>query len=131
MVRKKERKGGLRIDPDVAKWQREAARNPAAMTAKQRWDRKRQKATYDLPADIQAAVKAIARKEDTSASQVVEVFLAYALVAYASREGGLQEVIWEAKTPARTPRFSWNLELPEAWKERIATLVAELRENGV
>ncbi len=131
MARKKERKGGLRIDPEVAKWQREAARNPAAMTAKQRWDRKRQKATYDLPADIQAAVKAIARKEDTSASQVVEVFLAYALVAYASREGGLQEVIWEAKAPARTPRFSWNLELPETWKERIATLVAELRENGV
>ncbi len=128
---RRERKGGLRIDPEVARWRKEAARNPAAMTAKQRWDSRRQKATYDLAADIQDAVKAVARKEDTSASQVVEMLLAYALVAYARGEEALRGAFWGGKTPARTPRFSWNLELPEAWRERIAALVAELRESGV
>lgn len=131
MVKKRERKGGLRIDPGVREWLQEAARNPAAMTAKQRWDSRRQKATYDLPTHIQEAVKAVARKEDTSASQVVEMLLAYALVAYARGEEELKGAFWDNKTPARTPRFSWNLELPEAWRERIVALVAELQESGV
>ena len=123
MVKKqKERKGGLRIDPEVREWLREAARNPAAMTAKQRWDSRRQRASYDLPAEIQEAVRAVARQEDTSASQVVEMLLAYALVAYARGEEALRGAFWGGKTPARTPRFSWNLELPEAWKTVIAAL---------
>jgi len=130
MARKhRERKGGLRLDPEVAKWRREAARNPAAMTAKQRWDSKRQRASYDLSHEIQAAVKAVARKEDTSASQVVEMLLAYALVAYAGDEGGVRGIIWSAKTPARTPRFSWNLEVPEEWRASIVELAERLAQE--
>ena len=129
MAKKRERKGGLRIDPGVQEWLREAARNPAAMTAKQRWDSRRQRASYDLTTHIQEAVKAVARKEDTSASQVVEMLLAFAMVAYARGDEELRGAFWGSKTPARTPRFSWNLEVPEGWKERIAELIVELNRE--
>lgn len=129
-MKKRERKGGLRLDPSVQEWLREAARNPAAMTAKQRWDSRRQRASYDLVVEIQEAVKAVARQEDTSASQVAEMLLAYGLIAYAEGKEELLEAIRAMKVPARTPRFSWNLELPDAWKTRIEGLLAELKVGG-
>ena len=125
MARKrKERKGGLRIDPSVREWLTDAAENPAALTAKQRRDRKRAKATYDLPRDIQEAVRRVAREEDTSASQVVEMLLAFALNAYIRGEESLRGAFWDGKTPARTPRFSWNVEPPDEWLEAIVRFLS-------
>ena len=124
----KARKGGLRIDPSVREWLKNAAENPAALTAKQRRDRKRQRAIFDLPRDIQEVLRRVARKEDTSISQVVEMLLVFGLNAYIRGEESLREAFWDGKTPARTPRFSWNIEPPDEWLERLTKFLA--KEKG-
>ncbi len=66
----------------------------------------------------------VARREDTSSSQVVAMCLAYALAAYLGEEPGPMAG-FSQRRPARTPRFSWNLEVPEAWQAAVARLSQE------
>ena len=112
MGKKRERVGGLRtgrLDPAVREWLNDAAENPAALTAKQRWDRKRIRAVYDLPKEIIQAVAAVARYKGCSASNVAAVLLMHGLKLL--DDGDID--INAYKTLSRVPRFEIALEISD------------------
>lgn len=118
------RHAGLRTDPKISQLLQDSVENRAALTQKQKRDRARKKATYDLPPQIQEAVTAIAKQEDTSTSQIVGIFLAYAVEQYKQKEKNLIEGMAE-RSPSRTPRFSWNLHVPPKWMQAVIDLAGE------
>jgi len=89
--------------------------NRAALSKKQRRDRSRSKATYDLSPDIQALVQKITALEESSASQVVEWLLTFACNEYL-RANAEVLVGFAEKDISRTPRFVYNLLTPETPK---------------
>ena len=103
--------------------------NRAALSKKQKRERAHQKVTYDLPPALQDAVTAIAKREDTSASQRVALFLAYAVDAYLRNEPILTTGLAE-RTHAGTPRFSWNLQTPPTWTTSVETLAVKTLPPG-
>jgi hypothetical protein len=120
---------GLRTDPKITELLQGAVENRAALTQKQKRDRSRQKATYDLPPTLQDAISAVAKREDTSSSQIVSIFLSYALDAYVRKDAALVAGMAE-RTHAATPRFSWNLHTPPAWTAAVESLAAERLPPG-
>jgi len=110
-----ERRRGLTVDPKVAQLLEESVENRAALSKKQRRDRSRSKATYDLSPDIQALVQKITALEESSASQVVEWLLTFACNEYLRNNPELAAGFAE-KEMSRTPRFVYNLLTPEAPK---------------
>ena len=127
-MKDKRRIGGLGLDPAVAEWRKRAAENKAALTKKQRRDRARSRAHYDLSAELQQALQDVAKQEDTSISQVVEMFLWYALHHYRRGSVELKDAFNDGRRPARTPRFSWNYDPPDAWKSDTADAVQTFRK---
>ena len=115
------RHSGLRTDPKISQLLQDSVENRAALTKKQKRDRTRKKATYDLPPEIQDAVTEIAQKEDTSTSQIVDIFLAYAVEQYQQKEERIIEGMAD-RSPSRTPRFSWNLQIPPDWLQAVETV---------
>ena len=67
------------------------------------------RATYDLPTAIKERIAHIAAQHQTSASQVAALFLLQALTAFEQGEIDLEGY----KVPSNSPRYEWNLELPE------------------
>ena len=120
---------GLRPDPKISELLQGSVENRAALTKKQKRDRSRQKATYDLSPGLQDAVSAVAQREDTSSSQIVALCLAYALDAYVRKDPTLTAGMAE-RTHAATPRFSWNLHTPSAWTAAVESLAAETLPPG-
>ena len=114
---------GRGADPAVQDLLNGAVENRAALTRKQRRDRQRKRMAYDLDPAVIDAVRRAARTEDTSASQLVNFLLAYALHAYAQGEGELATPLYEGKEGSRSPRFAWNLSVPAAWLESIQALL--------
>lgn len=110
-----ERRRGLTVDPKVAQLLEESVENRAALSKKQRRDRSRTKATYDLSPDVQALVQKITALEESSASQVVEWLLTFACNEYLRANKELL-VGFAEKEMSRTPRFVYNLLTPEAPK---------------
>lgn len=111
---------GLRPDPAIASLLRTSVENRAALSARQKLDRTRTKATYDLDPVLQEACTALAKEWDTSTSQAVALCLAYALDAYSRKEPALLTAL-DKRERTRTPRFSWNLVIPEKWQEAVYT----------
>ena len=109
----------VRLDPAVDEMLSQAVENRAALTAKQRRDRARTRATYDLALEVQKAIQEIAGEVNTSASQIAELFLAFAVREYRRGNPDLMAAL-ENRSYARTPRFTWNLELPREWLEATA-----------
>ena len=116
--KKQTRRPGLRVDPAIDELLATSVENRAALSTKQKRDRSRTKATYDLDPTLQQAIAATAKELDTSSSQVVAMFLAYGLAAYTRQETGLMDGL-AVRWPARTPRFSWNLRLPDDWRQAV------------
>lgn len=110
-----ERRRGLSVDPKVAQLLEESVENRAALSKKQRRDRSRTKATYDLSPDIQALIQHITGLEESSASQIVEWMLTFACNEYLRSNPELVSGFAE-KEVSRTPRFVYNLLTPEAPK---------------
>ncbi len=131
----KDRVGGFGVrgsaDPDTLAQMRDSAvRNKAAMTAKQKRDRRRKRAAYDIDPTVKAVVEQIAHREDTSASQVAEMFLAYAVRSYLRGESELQDALnLESRTRSRTPRFYWDLHLPSEWLLTLEAYLSEARKS--
>ncbi|HHB91190.1 MAG TPA: hypothetical protein ENK60_07760 [Anaerolineae bacterium] len=128
----KNRVGGFGVrgsaDPDTLAQMRDSAvRNKAAMTAKQRRDMQRKRATYDMEPVVKSAIEQIAKREETSASQVAEMFLAFAVRAYLRRDEELLQALDE-RTRANTPRFAWELHLPEEWLLALEAYVSEAQK---
>ena len=122
-----ERRRGLTIDPKVAQLLEDSVENRAAQTKKQRRDRIRTKATYDLSPDAQALVQKITALEESSASQVVEWLLVFACNEYL-RANPEVLVGFQGKEISRTPRFTYNLLIPDAPKQ-AATRVLQLKQS--
>lgn len=71
--------------------------------------RRDQRATYDLPPEVRQKVKELADAERLPASQIVTLALLRFLQAYEA--GGVD--LSQYKQPSRSPRYDWNLVLPE------------------
>ncbi len=71
--------------------------------------RRDQRATYDLPPGIRQQIKDLAEEQRVPASQIVTLALGRFLQAYAAGEIDLGQ--W--KTPSRSPRYDWNLDIPD------------------
>ena len=114
-----ERRGGLKrqggLDPAVVDFQKRAAQNTAALTAKQKRDRTRVRVKYDLPASLKDAVAVIGKRHGTSASQAAAVLLGWAVTRYAEGAEGPVVVFECGRETSRTPRFEWNVVLPDWW----------------
>lgn len=122
---KPERRGGLQgVDPAVQQFMRGAATNPAALTPKQRRDRKRLRTIFDIEPELKAAIEHIADQESTSASQVAAMLMAYAARSYAVGNDAIRAAFHQDRTPARTPRFEWMIAVPDEWLTEIAAFAA-------
>jgi len=71
--------------------------------------RREQRATYDLPPAVRQRIRQISEDERIPASQIVTLALARFLQAYGRGEDGLHDL----RRPSRSPRYDWNLALPE------------------
>jgi hypothetical protein len=109
------RVGGLRRDPAVSEWQRTAAANTAAMTKKQRKDRQRIRVKYDVTPGLKGRIEQAAKEEGTSASQLAAFLLTWAMDRWEDPDHPvgveLRELVDEAKSPSRSMRIEWNLDL--------------------
>ncbi len=113
-----ERVGGLKkanIDPAVADWLKDAQTNKAALTKKQKSDRKRVRVIYDLSPDLKQAIEVEAKRQGTSASQLAAFLLAYAVKGVRSGNAEIKAALGEGKSPSRTMKFDFNLDAPESW----------------
>jgi len=113
------RVGGLVVDPEVADWQRTAAENTAALTKKQRKERARMTAKYDMPRWLKMAVEEAAIECETSASQMAAFLIAWALRLYRRRDVELVDAIWTNRSQARTLRFESNLRIPGQVEQEV------------
>jgi hypothetical protein len=114
-------------DVENRDWLSTAATNTGALTAKQRYDLKRVRAYYDLHDQaIDDAIAAIAAEMGTSKSQVASFFLALGLHEYLnSNSERTWNTLVDGKTPARTLRYEWDVELPDAWIEEIRAFLKD------
>ncbi|NMC80735.1 MAG: hypothetical protein GYA59_15345 [Chloroflexi bacterium] len=72
--------------------------------------RREQRVTYDLPPLIRQNVKDLAEKEGVPASQLVTLALLRFL-----RDLDQQQIdLGQYKQPSRSPRYDWNLVLPDS-----------------
>jgi hypothetical protein len=107
--------GRVALDPIVQQelTRQEHASKLRSMTPAQRRkaeaDAQRTKATYDLPAELIAAITKIAKTQNISKSDLVTEFLIRAVNDY--RSGTL--VLDNSKEPSNTLRWSWKLKLTD------------------
>ena len=78
-------------------------------------DSERIRVKYDLDPELKAVIERIAKREDTSASQIAQLLLGWAVQMYAKDNQKLLASISNCKLRSRTPRFGWNLRLPRRW----------------
>jgi hypothetical protein len=71
--------------------------------------RRELRATYDLPPALRQRVRLVAEKERLPASQLVTL----ALVRFFADLDDAKVDLAEYKQPSRSPRYDWNLVLPE------------------
>jgi hypothetical protein len=74
--------------------------------------RKAQRVTYDLPPELRARLKAVAQKEGVPASQLAALALLRFLKDYDAGTLDLPAL----RQPSRSPRYAWNLILPESMR---------------
>jgi len=109
----KQRKGGLKIDPDVKAWQKNAATNKAALTKKQRRDGARVRVKYDLPPELKAAIEVAAKDYGTSASQFAGWLLLWAIMKCNERP---------PMTASHSPFFDYDVVLPVEWLDALQSV---------
>jgi hypothetical protein len=73
--------------------------------------RRDQRATYDLPPGLRSRIKDMSEEERLPASQIVTLALVRLLSDLESGRVRLSDF----KQPSRSPRYDWNLVLPEEW----------------
>ena len=128
--RRRQQKRYSGLDPAVAGYlKKDAVENKAALTPKQKRDRKRKRVMYDIDPTIKEVVQLLAKREDTSASQLVELLIVYGIRAYLRGDEELQEALaLETRTHANTLRFNWNLHIPEEWLLALDAYLAEAQK---
>ena len=71
--------------------------------------RRERRATYDLPTGLRNGIQALSAELRIPASQLAALAIARFLTDYQNSEIDLGIY----KTPSRSPRYDWNLEIPE------------------
>lgn len=85
------------------------------MTAKEKYDAERVKASYDCPRWLRDAVKDAASARGTSASQMATLLLAWALAELKHGSDGLRDLLWDAKQPRPDAlRIEYDLKIPDS-----------------
>lgn len=114
------RKGGLSgLDPAVAQFKQQAARNKAAMTRQQLYDAARIRVRIDLPESIKAIVEQVAGGLNTSVNDLGNFLLARALLDYV-----VAPEIVEGEMEFRSsnsPRKGVELDSSELWEKIVST----------
>ena len=130
MSKRRQRKKYSGLDPAVAGYlKKDAVENKAALTPKQKRDRKRKRVMYDIDPTVKEVVQLLAKREDTSASQLVELLIVYGIRAYLRGDSELQEALaLETRTHANTLRFNWNLHIPEEWLLALEAYLSEVQK---
>lgn len=105
----------MAIDPAVASMLKGASINTAALTKKQKRDKRRVRVIYDLMPELKAAIEAEAKRQATSASQLAAFLLTYAVKEAKSGNAEISAALTDGKSPSATMRFDWNLDAPESW----------------
>ena len=112
MKKRRERVGGLGKDPAVEQYQKEAALNVAAMSKREQAERKRTRVYYDVPEWLKRAGEKAAEREGTTASQLAALLLAWAQRLYWRGDEELMAAIRDSKSPSRSLKIEWNIEIP-------------------
>jgi hypothetical protein len=102
------------------------------VSAKLRRDRARTRIYVDITPELKAALEAISgwQREDTSVSQVTEMLLTFGVLAYLQGDRELRDAFREGRQHARTPRFTWNVEVPDVWDTEIARFSSNGNNDG-
>jgi hypothetical protein len=105
-----------------------AAPNRSALTAKQRWDRKRKRLSFDLNQQVIEALRLIAQEESASISRLGSFLLAWALLAY-FEDPALSQILDDHKRPVYISQFDWAPEPPADWLERLSRHLEAARKR--
>jgi hypothetical protein len=105
-----------------------AVPNKAALTAKQRCDRKRKRRTFDLNPEVIEALRVIAEEERISMSRLANFLLARAILLY-FQAPDFARTLEESKRPVYTSQFDWVPVAPEAWLQRIRAHLDALKRR--
>jgi hypothetical protein len=105
-----------------------AVPNKSALTAKQRWDRKRKRRTFDLNPEVIEALRVIAEEERISMSRLANFLLARAILLY-FQAPDFARTLEESKRPVYTSQFDWVPVAPEAWLQRIRAHLDALKRR--
>lgn len=132
MSEQPKRKGGLSKGVDVAviEFKRQAAANQAALTKKQRYDRKRVQIRIDV-ADceiVKEALDALASEHGTSASQLGAFLLAWSLERFYT-DPELDDLLGNSLAPARALRIQNDVVLDDIIK-RLQEAFAKTAETS-
>ncbi len=84
-----------------------ANRRRAAKAKKK--SQKRNRVMYDIDPRIQARITEIAEQTGCPASQIANLVMLYGLAAI---ENGNIDLYHYPRTPSKSPKFDWNLEIP-------------------
>ncbi len=115
---------GVSLDPAVTSILGDGDRRQQrrSMTAKERYDAKRVRATYDIEMWLRDAVKREADRLGTSASQLATLLIAQALGEYVSGEGEMVDFVYQSKRPRPDAlRIECDLVIPD----RLRALVTD------
>ncbi len=114
MPKPKERKGGLKgVDPDVSAWQAKAARNEAALSGKQRYDRGRIRVRLDVPEAVAEGLEREADAWETSQTQLGAFLLAWGLARLHSGDEELAKALEGARAWSKAINVKYDLRIPE------------------
>lgn len=115
-----QRVGGLakaNVDPAVADWLKDAQTNRAALTKKQKADRKRVRVKYDLSPELKSVIEREAKRIGTSASQLAAFLLEFAMKEARGGNAEIKAALADGRTPSATMKFEWNLDAPKSWRD--------------
>ena len=121
------RVGGLRVDPDTKAWMDDAAENTAALTKKQKKDRRRVRLRIDCERYpwLKEAVEAAAYHHSTSASQMAAFLLAWGLRLWEQSDSELTDELLSHLRESKTLRFDRNLDIPQSVERVIRARLEE------
>lgn len=98
-------------DPDTIAWLTNAARNRAAMTAKQLKDAARVRVRFDVPAPIKNRFAALAAELNTSTSQLGAFTVMWFILGYERTDPHLDQLLNESFRESRSIRHQCDISL--------------------
>jgi hypothetical protein len=86
-----------------------------SMTAKERYDAERVKASYDCPRWLREAVKQAASQRGTSASQLAAFLLVWGLAELKRGNDELRDLLWRSRQARPDAlRIEYDVEIPDS-----------------